>query len=126
MREIKFRAFYKKEENAVMRFLSTLFLWPKGLHYFRSYPPNTVGEHQQYTGLNDKNNKEIYEGDIIKSIDLNTSKECVTVVGFDTFGIYYTSIEKYPSEPYENCKCVAQEYSEVIGNIFENPELIKN
>ncbi len=73
----------------------------------------------QYTGLKDINGKEIYEGDIVKTI---TSKEMV--IGWsDRFASF--TIEKinwafvhYFGELMEANEC------EVIGNIHENPELI--
>jgi len=78
---------------------------------------STVG---QYTGLLDKNKTEIYEGDIIKGlngkIDIVVFKlGCFYWDGFPLiFDGESDSFEIYPTE----------DWSEVIGNIYENPELI--
>ena len=78
---------------------------------------------QQFTGLKDKNGKEIYEGDILGGL-------------YD--GGYISWCEKCKQFQYFGCKdeCFAcggdvhwfellvEEELEVIGNIFENPELI--
>jgi len=69
----------------------------------------------QYTGLNDKNGKEIYEGDIIhlKFSELNAN----LVVKWDKYmGL------KYYNGGWTSLVHV-DTHGEVIGNIFENPEL---
>lgn len=67
--------------------------------------PETVG---QFTGLLDKNGKEIFEGDVLKG------------------GIYKSYIVKWDNEENGfNVNYHALKY-EVIGNIFDNPELLKN
>lgn len=76
----------------------------------------------QFTGLLDKNWKEIYEGDILKFFD-----RVVAVVVWQDFGGWsykwvdqtYINIRQYNPEPFfRNINL-----SEVAGNIYENPEL---
>lgn len=81
----------------------------------------------QYTGLKDKNGKEIYEGDIIyckQYIGGNCVEYCIEkgYVCFNDgeFGLYrkqgyYQSLYKFKEYDYE---------FEVIGNIYDNPELL--
>lgn len=89
--------------------------------------PDTVG---QFTGLHDKNGKEIYEGDIVKWI--------LTMPAVGVNGGY----EEYETEEIGEIQwdagalhlgeyCAAgfayesEDYAEVIGNIHDNPELLK-
>lgn len=73
--------------------------------------PETVG---QFTGLKDKNGKEIFEGDIVKDgwIEDNFGIVEFKEGSFD-LGLSYS---EYISEQYQD--------SEIIGNIYENPELL--
>lgn len=78
---------------------------------------------EQFTGLRDKNRKRIYEGDIIKSYDGSDAEKndnyAVTEVRWDDF---YTGF--YPMNRDENAD-FNRGLCEVIGNIHENPELLK-
>lgn len=84
--------------------------------------PNTAG---QFTGLHDKNGKEIYEGDIVR-FDQKSLIENILLVGYEdshrggfslcTKDGYYGMFGDALLEPF---------YCEVIGNIHDNPELLK-
>ncbi len=84
----------------------------------------TVGE---YTGLTDKNGKHIFEGDIVKVITPDHA------IGFAIIGIGeidgdgYKFIGVYGEIKGERGEMVAraEECYEVIGNIHDNPELLK-
>ena len=72
--------------------------------------PETVG---QYTGLKDKNEKEIYEGDIVEWQDKGSNYPNT---------IHKKEVVKYIGCTFENCNSIYP--LEVIGNIHQNPELI--
>ena len=88
----------------------------------------------EYTGLEDKNNKEIYEGDIVKFKDcsIDGTKEFYNIGVIEREGkrdelvISQLIFEKsYFTENYMDFINQTFELSEIIGNIYENPELIK-
>ena len=92
--------------------------------------PETVG---QYTGLTDKNRTKIFEGDIVKGITYSVTKTGV-IVWIDeisSFGVRYVNAPNPTA--WENSsilRCVSMgktdEFAaEVIGNIYDNPELLK-
>ncbi len=87
--------------------------------------PETVG---QYTGLTDKNGTKIFEGDIL-SFEGNTnlwSTRCGIVEYRRGMFInaYNYKGEKQSDERFDYLEDVSNEY-EVIGNIHDNPELLK-
>jgi uncharacterized phage protein (TIGR01671 family) len=139
MREIKFRG--KRIDNGEWvygnyfideRDIEDGFIWRDisqiqqryGDHYqYYDVDPSTVG---QYTGLKDKHGKEIYEGDIM---------------GFHAYGYYYIGVVQYSNAGAAfGVKCETASETETwpyldvainnhravkIGNIHDNPELLK-
>jgi len=144
MREIKFRAWDK--DNKVMWAITELnwrtprqgseIFYKRGVFGNNEQPLGANAEYvsmtsiilMQYTGLKDRNNKEIYEGDVVKATKSNP---------------YAFGLEKYRGidGKYEIIFCegnftiykgllmmedtVNLMGLEIIGNIYENPELIK-
>jgi hypothetical protein len=88
--------------------------------------PNTVG---QYTGLKDKDGREIYEGDILQYIGKrkdNMNKVYRRKVVFHE-GMFALLSKELPAYSALNYHCMEDGRSawSVIGNIHDNPELIK-
>ena len=73
----------------------------------------------QYTGLKDKNGKEIYEGDILTHDDEREyPAPLVKVIWYNEQAKFYTEGVSFSGDLDEWNGC------EVIGNIYENPELL--
>lgn len=113
MREIKFRAWIKDKKKMVYGKDAT-----SSAHFTDSfkYRKNEV-ELMQYTGLKDKNGKEIYEGDVIKAESrlwqADFKDGCF--VGVDFKNVAWDELVN-----------IGYGETEVIGNIYENPELLNN
>lgn len=78
--------------------------------------PETIG---QFTGLTDKNGTKIFEGDIVRYGDTIHKVVFEQRNGTAYFGLVYSPIETLPFGHYQDLRQL-----EVIGNIYENPELI--
>jgi uncharacterized phage protein (TIGR01671 family) len=125
-REIKFRAWCKSDEGFWIG-EQTLNMWPISTLNNGEY---TNRIYEQFTGLHDKNGKEIYEGDIVKNHTCHKHEmyfngklnelrppdvvDAIGVVKFDEHwcAFSFTSL----SERGE---------LEVIGNVHQNPELLE-
>jgi len=115
MREIKFRAWDKTKETMYHNGFEINY---KGeiTRTYGLYPsPNLFL--MQYTGLKDKNGKEIYEGDIYRIFRL-----LVTSDKEDEFYVIRNFIEDvyFLKDLIDSGDTI-----EIIGNIYENPELLK-
>ena len=137
MREIKFRAWLKKEKKMVkvseLRDIDTDIISDQNVIYFdfekQEYCNKGFDEVElmQYTGLKDKNGVEIYEGDIAKlPAYLTNNTEYAICKWLDNrfsvedvigFGFIDQKEKKVISDEWEDF--------EVIGNIYENPELLE-
>ena len=124
MREIKFKVFFKNTNEMTPPFIGDIDFdgcWYKLRDFFNKelYTEDDV-DVMQFTGLLDKKGKEIFEGDIIRRLDGRTD-----VVVFDQ-GMFTTKENDWDLRWLVNHRILElDEDIEIIGNIHENPELLK-
>lgn len=140
MREIRFKIWDKTRNKMLTSNCGAFLLTQEGNAVFHQNGNNPLEalieqidyEVLMYTGLKDKNGTEIYEGDIVTYSVKGFKKINKTIMTFNEehgaylFGIYEgvkmpcgkkTRMNKYTRKSVNNV--------EVIGNIYENPELLK-
>jgi len=146
MREIKFRAW---DKHSKMWIGIPIRREGKNKIFTRIIQETPNIEIMQFTGLKDKNGKEIFEGDIVKIFHFKSKKQAKDeglefnyyygLVKFGEFNDegetswgYGWYFEDYPVEKEEkkwkgktNTTILTENRFEVIGNKFENPELLK-
>ena len=134
MRDLKFRAWHQTEKK--------MYEWEPcdGLQDFGSLWNLLNGDLWQYeimqhTGLKDKNEKEIYEGDIV-NVHIFTpelgenmgvregEKEFIAQIEFGPAGVFLKGKNNNDSGPIWAYCGMHEESFCIIGNIYENPELI--
>ena len=131
MREIKFRVFdkdYKKMHIVGKDGHDSLTCWDGKIQYYNLQNGEGSGEHgsyilMQYTGLTDKNGKEIYEGDYFQD-DINIwevgYQDSCFVAKCLNVGFGVECLDEFMDfETHQYCDV------EVIGNIYENPHLLE-
>ena len=148
MREIKFRAWDKKSKKmrqVVEIVFNTGFylepndntvklIWVKGYDVIEQKDIMMKREKDfelmQYTGLKDKNGKEIYDGDILLRKTRNDDEWATIVlvkygkVEFSFLHKLYNRINNPHVRWQRGTYQGLETYGEVIGNIYENPELL--
>lgn len=129
MRSLKFRVWGKTEKEYIRYPFAWLSLFdsPDGLEIEES--EDLVIE--QYTGLTDKNGKEIYEGDIVKTTDRVTVKDLIFPIGVVEFKQQAFWICNVPSErpDFTHNETLLQYWEtdlEVIGNVHEDKGLLND
>ena len=128
MREHLFRGKHKKGfwcyGNLVVNIEGTAIITPDEtvIGKYGAVIPETVGE---YTGLTDKNGKKIFEGDILEFTYDDAKSFHIVQWSYEYAGWATQNIEeKYDAETMDFWDEYRECY-EIIGNIHDNPELLK-
>ena len=119
MRTIKFRG---KRPDGSWNYGRSIRFKQNGEVYIQgaSVDPQTVG---QFTGLRDFHGRNIYDGDIIKITGSNEAKHVAYSDKEAAFGIQYSDGDFFASA--FDISGISEDCYEVIGNIHDNPELLK-
>ncbi|ELC8383211.1 MAG: YopX family protein [Clostridium perfringens] len=122
-RDIKFRAW--DEELGEMLYTESEEWFDDGVYFrFNKHEEELRHDLMRYTGLKDENGKEIYEGDILSIKIYSRDKiivQCKALVEFKDgyFGVIWGYDKSFLSlKSFFNTKF------EVVGNKYENPEIL--
>lgn len=118
-REIKFRAWNPRIKQMEFDFEIVFFRGETDLR-FTYYDDADYLIHMQYTGLKDKYDKEIYEGDILRWFPDKRKKYQDEIIRWSEKGAQF-----HFGNWYENDFPDTTEESKIVGNIYENPNLLK-
>ena len=126
MREIKFRAWSGRKMIEHVGVIPSLPLNDidrldiQGEVYLNPYKWNLM----QYTGLKDRNGKKIFEGDICRNDKAVDSEWCFEIYWSDTASFEGRCPDNFEKLPGDMIFPLVGKL-EIIGNIYENPELLK-
>ena len=135
MREIKFRGISKETNEWVFGY----YIVAAGMPFISVFGarepiliiPETLG---QYTGIKDKNDKEIYEGDIIECVSWNeffsNDGKPMEALRRKMEVVFYNGAFKMKESfsygvPSHYWDIICNGDVEIIGNIYDNPKLLK-
>jgi hypothetical protein len=137
MREIKFRA-WDGFKFGYVHFGARQIIWPAPDYFDQTFSGRYEGTpeqvrftkvdaFQQFTGLKDKNGKEIYEGDLIEYRSHPAKMQICKVVWDETSARFmaYRLDEGQDGRDKQWWSFFSASHLKVIGNIYENPELIR-
>lgn len=119
MRQIKFRAWDAERKEMCVKGLQFTYEEPHGVYGFYHADGREMEEYilMQFTGLLDKNGKEIYEGDVIS---FNNNRGTITWLnGGARF------LVAWENKAFDNLSVGHAIKYEIIGNIHEGPKLLK-
>ena len=122
MRDIKFRAWEKKLKEIIP--VKNIDFEAKMINKDSIWRKFDEIQLMQYTGLKDKNDKEIYEGDIVEITWAYDKSIHKFKVYYDSENAYY-SLKEIGRDDLDVLCGYSKEQIEIIGNIYENPNLLK-